>query len=152
MNIRFVPGAAAVLLVLSVPAPAVAAPDAAVPGPVFSSLDTDHDGALSPQEFRAGWPALQQAIALELKLREQFRVVDADRSGRLDPREYAGLVLVQQAGAKGPPLGSFDADRDGALDFAEYVAVVRALAVPAAAPAPAAAASPATAENRKPTR
>lgn len=133
MSHSLFPWAAALLLAVVAPAHAAATTAEATPGPVFESLDTDHNGQLSPQEFRAGYPALQKAIALEVRLREQFRSVDADRSGALEAGEYGSLVLVRQAGAAAPALAKFDADGNGSLSFAEYVAVVRALA-PKAAP------------------
>jgi hypothetical protein len=139
------PVAAALLLAVVTPALAGATTAETNPGPVFSTLDTDRDGQLSPQEFRAGYAALQKAIAIELRLREQFRTVDTDGSGALDTGEYSRLVLVQQAGAAAPPLATFDADRSGGLGFAEYVDAVRALAAGAAKAPPPAATRPAPA-------
>jgi hypothetical protein len=123
--------AAAAARPVAAPVHPAAAPSPAAP--VFAALDTDHDGALSAREFAAGYADLQRAIALGVRLREQFRTVDTDHSGALEAGEYAALVLVRAAGASAPPLAAFDADADHRLDFAEYVALVRRLAPPAAA-------------------
>jgi Ca2+-binding EF-hand superfamily protein len=101
---------------------------------VFAALDTDHDQALSRQEFAAGYARVQQAIAIEARLRRQFAIVDADHDAALDAGEYAKLALDARLGGSAPTLASFDGNRDGKLAFAEYRAVVRRLgAAPAAA-------------------
>jgi hypothetical protein len=108
----------------------------ATPSPaakVFAAFDTNHDGSLSSQEFVAGYTGLQRAPALARRLRGQFDAMDTDKSGALDEREYAGLVLVKQAGRAAPPLSAFDADGNRTLGFAEYVALVQKLAPAATA-------------------
>ena len=101
---------------------------------VFAALDTDHDQALSRQEFAAGYARVQQAIAIEARLRRQFAIVDADHDAALDAGEYAKLALVARLGDAAPALAAFDGNRDGKLAFAEYRAVVQRLgAAPAAA-------------------
>jgi hypothetical protein len=117
---------------------AAAQAPAAAPTPagrLFHSLDTNRDHVVSAQEFEAGYADLQRAMALAIRLREQFRTVDADRSGAIEAREYAAMVLVKQAGAQAPSLATFDADRDARLGFPEYVAAVRELAARAPAKA-----------------
>ena len=110
--------------------PVHSAPAAAAPadGTVFDALDTDDDQQLSRQEFQAGYASLQRTFEVERRLREQFRSLDADRSGALEAGEYGQLVLVRKAGAKAPPHAAFDADRSGGLGFGEYLAAIRALA------------------------
>ena len=120
-------------LAKAAPAPARAAASPAAQ--VFAALDTDHDHAVSAREFEAGYAGLQRAIALGLRLREQFDTVDADHSRALDGKEFASMVLVRQAGRAAPMLASFDANGNGTLDFPEYAMAVRKLATPAAAPA-----------------
>jgi hypothetical protein len=120
----------AAALALGLATAASAAPTAA-PAPstaIFAALDANHDGAVSAQEFAAGYPGLQRAVALGIRLREQFGTVDTNHSGAIEDGEYAGLVLVRQAGASAPLLATFDANADHRLDFAEYVALVRKLA------------------------
>lgn len=107
------------------PAPQ-AAPDQA--GEAFKAWDKDHNGSLSPVEFRAGWQQVQRMADLQARLRHQFNTVDANRNGAIDPAEYGSLVLVKQAGAKAPQMSTFDGNRDGKLGFAEYVKLVQALA------------------------
>jgi hypothetical protein len=102
---------------------------------LFAALDADHDQAISAPEFAAGFAELQRAIAVGLRLREQFRTVDADHSNAIEDAEYARLALVRQAGASAPALSAFDANGDRKLGFAEYVALVRTLAARPAAPA-----------------
>jgi len=94
----------------------------------FSALDTDKDKALSLAEFQVGYARMQQAIAVELRLREQFQSVDIDRSGAIEPAEYDKLALVKRAGALAPTLSTFDGNTNRKLEFAEYVAAVRAMA------------------------
>jgi Ca2+-binding EF-hand superfamily protein len=111
---------------------AAAAPAKAMATPIadrlFQAWDTDHDKALSADEFRTGYTALVQALDAERRLLAQFRAVDTDHSGALDAGEYAGLLLVKRAGAQAPKLARFDADGNGTLGFREYVGLVRALA------------------------
>jgi hypothetical protein len=116
-------------------AAALAAAPAPAPTPradpvdaVFAALDSDRDGTLSRAEFRAGHAALQKAIATEVRLRDQFRAVDRDRSGAIEAAEYSKLVLVRRAGASAPAFAAFDADGDAKLGFGEYLVAVRRLA------------------------
>jgi Ca2+-binding EF-hand superfamily protein len=99
----------------------------------FAALDANHDGALSAQEFQSGYPGLVRAIEIELRLRDQFHALDADRSGAIESGEYARMALVQRAGTTAPALARFDSNHDQKLNFAEYLAAVRALAAPPAA-------------------
>jgi hypothetical protein len=108
--------------------PPIAAADAA-----FALLDADRDGTVSRAEYRAGHARLQQAIAAELRLLDQFRALDTDRSGALEAREYASLALVKRAGLAAPSLSTFDRDADAKLGFGEYLVAVRALAATPAA-------------------
>lgn len=94
----------------------------------FAALDANKDKALSLAEFQVGYARMQQAIALELRLREQFLSVDSDRSGAIEPAEYDKLALVKRAGALAPTLSTFDGNTNRKLEFAEYVAAVRAMA------------------------
>ena len=94
----------------------------------FTALDTNRDKALSLAEFQVGYARMQQAIAVELRLREQFQSVDSDRSGAIEPAEYDKLALVKRAGALAPTLSTFDGNANRKLEFAEYVAAVRAMA------------------------
>lgn len=125
---------ASTLLFAQTATPATGQPAAVQPqgapraGAVFAALDTNKDKALSLQEFQAGYAALQRAITLEVRLREQFRTVDADHSGAIEAGEYANLALVKHASKTAPTLSIFDADRNQKLDFAEYLAVIRRLA------------------------
>ena len=95
---------------------------------VFGALDANKDKALSLQEFQAGYASVQRTIALEVRLREQFRTVDADRSSAIEAAEYANLVLVKQAGKAAPGLATFDANSNQKLEFSEYLTVVQRLA------------------------
>lgn len=93
----------------------------------FAALDANKDKALSLAEFQVGYARMQQAIALELRLREQFLSVDSDRSGAIEPAEYDKLALVKRAGALAPTLSTFDGNTNRKLEFAEYMAAVRAM-------------------------
>lgn len=97
-------------------------------GEAFKAWDKDHNGSLSPVEFRAGWQQVQRAAELQARLRHQFTTVDANKNGAIDPAEYGSLLLVKNAGAKAPQMSVFDANRDGKLGFGEYVKLVQALA------------------------
>jgi Ca2+-binding EF-hand superfamily protein len=138
MNVRtlLTLAASGALLLAAVQSASAATPATAQPSSakVFGALDTNHDKALSLQEFEAGYAGLQRAISLEIRLREQFRTVDADHSGAVDTGEFANLLLIKGAGKAAPPLSAFDANGDQKLEFPEYVAVVRKLAAPQPAP------------------
>ena len=101
---------------------------------VFAALDTNHDSSVSREEFAAGYARVQQAIAVEARLRNQFAIVDANHDNGLDAGEYAKLALVVRAGKAAPAITTFDGNRDGTLDFDEYRGLVQRLgAAPAAA-------------------
>lgn len=93
----------------------------------FDAWDKDHNGQLSREEFRAGWERAQQVLQAEARLRQHFSTVDANKSGALEPAEYATLELVKKAG-NDAPMGRFDANKDGKLQFGEYLRLVQALA------------------------
>ena len=93
---------------------------------VFNALDVDRNDSLTLQEFQKGYAGLRRAIALEMRLREQFHSIDANRDGALDAKEYSSLPLVKRA-ATPPPLDTFDASKDRKLQFGEYLLVVRKL-------------------------
>lgn len=102
----------------------------------FARWDADHDGVLSPGEFRAGWIAQARAArraaaeALQARLRGQFEAVDGNDDEAIDAGEYPRLVLVRRAGKSAPALSLFDGNHDGRLQFAEYLQLVRQLAKP----------------------
>ncbi|MBB6188588.1 EF-hand domain-containing protein [Rhodanobacter sp. MP7CTX1] len=99
------------------------APPADEADALFTRWDTDHNGALSPAEFRAGWHQLQATAELR-RLHEQFVAMDADKNGCLNAAEYAHLTLIKNAGASAPPMSMFDTEKNQCLDFKEYVNVV----------------------------
>jgi Ca2+-binding EF-hand superfamily protein len=90
---------------------------------IFARWDTDHNGSLSPAEFRAGWHQLQATAELR-RLHEQFVVMDTDKNGCLNATEYAHLTLIKNAGTSAPPMSMFDTEKNQCLDFKEYVNVV----------------------------
>ena len=133
-------------------APAIAAANTARPAPaqglapaeppadqVFRTWDTNKDGSLSKEEFRAGWASLRQRVAADAqsRLRARFDQADANDDQALDEQEYRGLMLVRRAGANARPLSRYDADKDGKLQFREYLVMVQDMGPRTAAPAPA---------------
>jgi Ca2+-binding EF-hand superfamily protein len=90
---------------------------------IFARWDTNHDGVLSRDEFRAGWQKLQVATELR-QLHEQFVAMDTDKNGCLNATEYAHLALIQKAGKSAPPLSMFDTQKNQCLDFKEYVDLI----------------------------
>lgn len=90
---------------------------------LFTRWDADHNGALSPAEFRAGWHQLQATAELR-RLHEQFVAMDTDKNGCLNAAEYAHLTLIKNAGTSAPPMSMFDTEKNQCLDFKEYVTVV----------------------------
>jgi hypothetical protein len=108
-----------------------AAPVATAPatGPrLFDTLDANKDQVLSRQEFQAGFAGLQRLVAMQVRLREQFGALDANRSAAIDANEYANIELIKSQGKAAPSLNAFDANHDQKLDFAEYATLVRKLA------------------------
>ena len=94
------------------------------PDATFAAWDKDGNGTLSQDEFRAGWMATREDLAVR-RLRNEFARHDADKSGKLEAGEYAKLALVQRAGASAPAMTTFDANKDGGLQFAEYLDFVK---------------------------
>ncbi|WP_460729755.1 EF-hand domain-containing protein [Lysobacter rhizosphaerae] len=95
---------------------------------LFDTLDANKDQVLSRQEFQSGFAVLQRLVAMQVRLREQFGVLDANRSGAIEASEYANLELIRSQGKAAPSLAAFDADHDKKLGFAEYATLVRTLA------------------------
>ena len=123
--------------------PAAAKPIIAEPVPprvdaTFRLWDRDRNGALSLQEFRAGWTTLRRDGVRASRQRAQFDKVDASNNGAIDAGEYPNLLLVKRAGASAPPLADFDANRNGRLEFVEYQDLVRRLSPSRATRQPAA--------------
>jgi hypothetical protein len=104
-------------------AQAATAPPADEADALFTRWYTDHNGALSPAEFRAGWHQLQTTAELR-RLHEQFVALDTDKNNCLNAAEYAHLTLIKNAGTSAPPLSMFDTEKNQCLDFKEYVTVV----------------------------
>jgi hypothetical protein len=117
------------------PAPVASEPATAQVDAMFADWDTDRNGALSQQEFRAGWAAVRRIGEMQARLHEQFRTVDANRNDGIDAGEYGNLLLVKRAGKSAPPLATFDANKNQRLEFSEYVGLVRRLATPPSVPA-----------------
>lgn len=95
---------------------------------MFNAWDLDHNGSLSGQEFGNGWRQVRRAAQADARLRQQFAVVDVNKSGAIEANEYIGLLLVKQAGRTAPTLATFDGNHDGKLDLGEYLKLVRTLA------------------------
>jgi tellurite resistance protein TerC len=111
---------------------AVAAAQGTLFDTLLQHLDTNHDGAISREEFvaglgprlagRAGFDAAVGAAARSL-----LQVADIDGNGVLDPGEYTRLAAVYGA----PPdqaeqaFGRLDLDRNGVLDTAELTLAIR---------------------------
>lgn len=96
--------------------------------PLFEMLDANKDHVLSRQEFQSGYAGMQRLIAAQLRLREQFGVLDANRNGAIDASEFANLELIRHLGTAAPSLIAFDIDHDQKLSFSEYATLVRRLA------------------------
>lgn len=91
----------------------------------FKAWDTDKNGVLSLQEFRAGTQAMRRAVKARESLRGQFKAVDVDNNNVIDANEYGKLVLIIKAGNDAPPLSAYDKNKNQTLEFAEYVVLVR---------------------------
>jgi hypothetical protein len=117
------------------PAPITGEPAAAQVDATFAAWDADRNGALSQQEFRAGWAAVRRMGEVQARLHEQFRTVDANRNDAIDVGEYGNLLLVKRAGKSALPLAAFDTNKNQRLEFSEYVGLIRRLATPSGAPA-----------------
>jgi Ca2+-binding EF-hand superfamily protein len=117
--------------------PSAATPDFAN---MFAQLDTDKDGALTPEEFAASRPNTQIVRVRKLTRDAGSQDAGADRGSErailvippdLERQALAGLqdVRIQAIGASAAPAGvevrardfaSFDADKDGRISFVEY--------------------------------
>ncbi|MGO4551458.1 EF-hand domain-containing protein [Lysobacter sp. 2RAF19] len=121
----------AVALLVAAPAFAQqAAKPAAQPGlqggpdATFAAWDKDGNGTLTKDEFRAGWMATRDDLALR-RLQTEFARHDTDKSGKLEAGEYAQLALVLRAGKSAPAMTAFDKNKDGGLQFAEYIDFIK---------------------------
>jgi Ca2+-binding EF-hand superfamily protein len=57
------------------------------------------------------------------RLPSQFRAVDTDHSGYLEPSEFNALPMILDAGEDAPPLSAIDTSKDARIDFREFVAL-----------------------------
>ena len=108
-------------------AAAPAAPVQTAAPSLFDTLDINKDHVLSRQEFQSGYAGLQRLIAVQVRLREQFGALDANRNGAIDASEYSNLELIRSLGTAAPSLIAFDVDHDQKLGFSEYATLVRRL-------------------------
>jgi hypothetical protein len=109
--------------------PALAPPeneDDAAAVATFERTDTNHDGQLSLDEFKAGVSASRLGVIYQ-RLPSKFRSADADQSGFLEADEFAALPIIRSAGSEAPTLASADGDHNAKLDFREYVAMMAQL-------------------------
>jgi hypothetical protein len=108
------------------PRPTPSAQDTPGADAVFARWDIDKNKSLSAQEFRTGWEEMQFSMILR-KLHANFVTMDTDKSGALEPSEYANLELVRKAGRNAPTMAYYDTDKNGHLDFKEYSLMVTAI-------------------------
>lgn len=94
------------------------------PDATFAAWDKDGNGALTKDEFRAGWASTRDELAMR-RLHTEFARHDADKSGKLEAGEYAKLALVVRAGKSAPQMSAFDKNKDGGLQFPEYLDFVK---------------------------
>lgn len=99
------------------------------PEQVFGRWDTDKNNALSLAEFKNGWQEVQASMVLR-QLHENFVAMDVNKSGSIEPAEYANLGLIKKAGASAPPMSNFDLDKNQRLDFNEYISMVKSMVKP----------------------
>jgi hypothetical protein len=109
------------------PAAAPAAQGPAGPDAMFAAWDTNHDGAISKDEFRAGYAAARDTMAVQ-RLHVEFQRRDENHDGSLQADEYAKMLFVQRAGKNAPPMSTFDKDKNQSLDFPEYLEALKTMA------------------------
>lgn len=132
----FAAGAAAAQAATTQPAPVMTESVPPQIDAAFAAWDVDKNGTLSLQEFKNGWMEVRRAMELQARLHTQFNIIDADKSGGIDGKEYANLELVKKAGKSAPPLSSFDSNKNQRLEFPEYLDFVKRMTAPkTAAPA-----------------
>ena len=118
------------------PAAPAAAAQAETAESMFQRMDKNNDKMLTLDEFKAGIEQRNRAMILG-RLQAQFKSMDKNNSGALEPTEFYELPLVKQGGANAPTFTSADTDKDQKLSFKEYVALIAKYAAshqPAAKP------------------
>ncbi|HEX5757360.1 MAG TPA: EF-hand domain-containing protein [Arenimonas sp.] len=114
-----------------VAAPAAVAESDKPAADAFDRMDTNGDGQLSRDEFRAGMQAIRRAQATET-LRRRFQAADKDADGGLDSAEFAALPIARGSGPNVPGFATADTDGNGRVEFREYLVMLGKLARPAA--------------------
>lgn len=85
------------------------------------ALDVNGDNSCEYLEFTAACLLSMEEEFDEL-LRQEFRILDAKRSGNLSPKEMEQLMLELKAlaASRGFTIEEIDADGDGQVDFQEF--------------------------------
>ncbi|MEO7251942.1 MAG: EF-hand domain-containing protein [Arenimonas sp.] len=92
----------------------------------FARMDSDRDGQLTLQEFEKGtarpygWTG--EGVVYQ-RLPAQFRALDGDQSGYLEPGEYAQLAQRWQGAGSPPDFAGADRNGDARIDFREFAAI-----------------------------
>ena len=106
------------------PAPAPAKAEVAETAEaVFQRMDTNNDKMLSLDEFKTGIEQRNRAIILA-RLQAQFKSMDKNNSGTLEPTEFFQLPVVKSGGTSALTFAAVDTDKDQKINFKEYVVMV----------------------------
>jgi Ca2+-binding EF-hand superfamily protein len=90
----------------------------------FKSVDTNHDGFISPAELTAQQNKELQALQAQAraKLQQDFKQLDTNKDGSLSFAEFSAVATVKPSQTPAQMISAMDTNKDGKVSPAEFQA------------------------------
>ncbi|CAH8460997.1 unnamed protein product [Dicrocoelium dendriticum] len=95
----------------------------------MKEFDTNNDGVISREEFSKACRNIKASHLDEAKMRRLFKLMDVDKSGKVDIAELKAYLVKQRADVYTEEVKEWivqhDKDKDGKLNYEEFIDFVR---------------------------